>query len=119
MVEHLEYFMQMAMGKIETDITTPEKYMERTQESLFNYRHLPKDFKHPLLRKEALEDLRFDSLEAAKDALLSSIDAYQVFFKENPGIETANTVFGMMDKQLWDLLNRKHFNHHFEQFGLL
>lgn len=119
MVEHLEYFMLMSMGKVETDITTPEKYMERTQESLFNYRALPKDFKHPLLRKETLEDLRFDSLEAAKDALLSSIDAYQVFFKENPGIETANTVFGMMDKQLWDLLNRKHFDHHFEQFGLL
>jgi oxepin-CoA hydrolase/3-oxo-5,6-dehydrosuberyl-CoA semialdehyde dehydrogenase len=119
MVEHLEYFMLMAIGKVETNITTPEKYLERTQESLFNYRSMPKDFKHPLLKKAALEDLRFDSLEAAKEALLASIDAYETFFKENPGIQTPNTVFGMLDKQLWDLVNRKHFDHHFEQFGLL
>jgi oxepin-CoA hydrolase/3-oxo-5,6-dehydrosuberyl-CoA semialdehyde dehydrogenase len=119
MVEHLEYFIQMAMGKVETDISTPEKYLERTQESLFNYRSMPKAFNHPLLKKAAQENLRFDSLEAAKEALLSSIDAYEVFFKENPGIKTPNTVFGMLDKQLWDLLTRKHFNHHFEQFGLL
>lgn len=119
MVEHLEYFMLMAIGKVETNITTPEKYLERTQESLFNYRSMPKEFKHPLLKKAALEDLRFDSLEAAKEALLASIDAYETFFKENPGIQTPNTVFGMLDKQLWDLVNRKHFDHHFEQFGLL
>ncbi|MEZ5041808.1 MAG: phenylacetic acid degradation bifunctional protein PaaZ [Saprospiraceae bacterium] len=119
MVEHLEFFMQMAMGAIKTDITTPEKYLERTQESLFNYRPMPRDFDHPLLKVEALEDLRFGSLEEAKAALLSSLDAYEAFFKAHPGIKTPNTVFGMLDKQLWDLLHRKHFHHHFEQFDLI
>lgn len=119
MVEHLEFFLQMAMGKVETEISTPEKHLERIQESLFNYRPMPRSFKHPLFKQEELEDLRFESLAEAKAALLSAIAAYETFFKENPGIETPNTVFGMLDKQLWDLLNRKHFHHHFSQFGLL
>ncbi len=119
MVEHLEYFMQMALGKVETEIITPANRIARFQESLFNYRAMHRNFDHPLLKEKTLEDLRFDNLEAAKVALLSVIDEYEAFFKENPGIQTPNTIFGMLDKQLWDLMNRKHFHHHFSQFGLV
>lgn len=119
MVEHLEFFIQMAMDKVETKIITPEKRIERFKESLFNYREMPRSFDHPLLKEKELEDLRFGNLTEAKAALLTAIDKYETFFKENPGIETPNTVFGMLDKQLWDLMNRKHFHHHFSQFGLV
>lgn len=119
MVEHLEFFIQMAMGKVETEIITPEKRIERFKESLFNYRAMPRSFDHPLLKEKELEVLRFGNLAEAKAALLTAIDDYETFFKENPGIETPNTVFGMLDKQLWDLMNRKHFHHHFSQFGLV
>jgi len=43
----------------------------------------------------------------------------QHFFNENPGIKTKNSVFGNLDKFHWDLLSRKHYNHHFRQFGLV
>ncbi|MBX2874658.1 MAG: phenylacetic acid degradation bifunctional protein PaaZ [Saprospiraceae bacterium] len=119
MVEHLEFFMQMAIGKVETEIITPANRIPRFQESLFNYRAMHRSFDHPLLKEKELEDLRFDSLETAKTALLSVLDEYEAFFKENPGVETPNTIFGMLDKQLWDLMNRKHFHHHFSQFGLI
>ncbi len=119
MVEHLEFFMQMAIGRVETEIITPANRIDRFQESLFNYRAMHRGFDHPLLKEKELEDLRFDSLATAKAALLSVLDEYEAFFKENPGIETANTIFGMLDKQLWDLMNRKHFHHHFSQFGLV
>ena len=119
MVEHLEFFIQMAMGKVETEIITPEKRIERFKESLFNYRAMPRSFDHPLLKEKELEDLRFGNLAEAKASLLAAIDDYEIFFKENPGIETPNTIFGMLDKQLWDLMNRKHFHHHFSQFGLV
>lgn len=119
MVEHVEYFMQMAVGKVDTHISTPEKYLDRLQESLFNYRPMHRSFDHPLLKQKELEELRYKSLAEAKAALLSAIDEYETFFKDNPGIKTPNTVFGMLDKQLWDLLNRKHYHHHFGQFGLL
>ncbi|MEM8909205.1 MAG: phenylacetic acid degradation bifunctional protein PaaZ, partial [Bacteroidota bacterium] len=74
MVEHLEYFLQVAMGKIEVPLLTPEHKIERYQDSLFNYRPMPKSFDHPLLKKGNTEDLRFGSLTEAKAALLDSHD---------------------------------------------
>ncbi len=119
MVEHAEFFHRMAIGEEETEITTPEKYLERTQDSLFNYKPMPRSFDHPLFKKGETEDLRFANLEEAKAALLQAYDNFETFFKENPGKETPNTIFGMLNKELWDLLNRKHFHHHFTQFGLI
>ena len=59
LVEHMEFFTQMALGNVETEITTPEKYMEKTQDSLWDYRSMPKEFDHPILKKGEVEDLRF------------------------------------------------------------
>ncbi len=119
MVEHLEFFTRMSMGEIETHIDTPEERIERFQESLYNHRPMPERFDHPLLRKGETEDLRFANLAEAKEKYLAAYDRFELFFKENPGLETPNTVFGMLNKELWDLLNRKHLDHHFSQFGLI
>ena len=119
LVEHLEFFNRMALGEVETDITTPEEHIEKYQESLWNYKAMPKEFKHPLLKKDEAESLRFENLEEAKKAYLESYDRFIEFFEANPTAKTANTVFGMLDKYHWYLLNRKHLNHHFSQFGLI
>ncbi|MEM9984566.1 MAG: phenylacetic acid degradation bifunctional protein PaaZ [Bacteroidota bacterium] len=119
MVEHLEFFTQMSMGEIDTYIDTPEERIERFQESLYNHRPMPERFDHPLLRKGETEDLRFTSLEEAKEKYLEAYDRFEEFFRQNPELETPNTVFGMLNKELWDLLNRKHLDHHFSQFGLI
>lgn len=119
MVEHLEFLHLMALGRVQTEIVTPEKHIEKYQDSLFNYKPMPRSFDHPLLRKNELEDLKHGSLDEAKTALLNTYDEFESYFKENPGAETPNTVFGMLNKELWDLVNRKHLYHHFSQFGLL
>jgi oxepin-CoA hydrolase/3-oxo-5,6-dehydrosuberyl-CoA semialdehyde dehydrogenase len=119
MVEHLELQFRMAIGEIPVLITTPEDKLEKYTESLYNYIPMPENFKHPLLEKESTEPLRFSNLREAKQALLNMYDTYQNYFKTNPGVKTPNTVFGMLDKDLWDLLGRKHFHHHFKQFGLI
>ena len=119
MVEHLEFFLKMAVGEVETPITTPEERIERFQESLWNYRSLPKNFEQPLLRKGATEDLRYTDLETAKAALLNTYDAFETYYKQYPDAQNPNTVFGYLDKTHWDLINRKHMHHHFEQFGLV
>ena len=119
LLEHLEFFLDMAVDKVETAITTPEHRIEKYQESLYNYRSMPKEFDHPLLRKGETEDLKYSSFEEAKTALLDAYDNFEKYFKENPGATTPNTVFGYLDKDHWDLLNRKHTHHHFSQFGLV
>ena len=119
MVEHLEYWHTMSIDTSLETILTPEKYLEATQDSLWNYKPMPKGVQHPSLRKGELEDLRFASLEEAKKALMKSYDAYVAFFKENPKTTVTNAVFGELDRYHLKLLNRKHYNHHFEQFGLI
>ncbi|MEL6852471.1 MAG: phenylacetic acid degradation bifunctional protein PaaZ, partial [Bacteroidota bacterium] len=119
MVEHLEFFMKMAVGEVETHIEIPENRIERYQESLYNHRPMPRDFQQPLLRKGQLEDLRYGSLEEAKEAYLASYDAYEAYYKAHPEAMHPNTMFGDLDKELWDLINRKHTHHHFHQFGLV
>ena len=119
MVEHLEYNFRIAVGKIESEIVTPQKYLEKYQDSLWNYRPMPRDYDHPHLRKGETEDLTYSNLKEAIDATLKSYDEYETFFRENPGAKTKNAVFGELDKQHWDLLIRKHFNHHLAQFGLI
>ena len=119
MLEHLEYFMKMAVGKIETSLAIPEEHVEKYQDSLYNFRPTPKLYQHPHLRKDQLEDLVHADFDTAKKAFFESYAQFEAFFKENPEAETMNSMFGILNKEMWDLINRKHFNHHFEQFGIL
>ncbi|MEM9327464.1 MAG: aldehyde dehydrogenase family protein, partial [Bacteroidota bacterium] len=119
MVEHLEYFIRLAMSQEPLEVITPEKHMEKVQDSLWNYKPMPRGFDHPLLRKGETEDLKCDDLEAAKQALLASWEAFQAFSREHPSVKTTHSVFGSLDWEQWELLNRKHFDHHFRQFGLI
>ena len=72
---------------------------------------------------EALEDrlaeMQYQNLAEAKVKLMEAYDAFELYFKENPDTVTKNAVFGMLTKFEWNLTHTKHFNHHFEQFGLL
>ncbi len=119
MVEHLELQFQVATAKHSAKLAIPEEKIEKYQDSLFNYRKMPKDFKHPDLNPDQAEDLRFENLAAAKTALLNAFDEYEQYFKDKPEATTLNSMFGPLDKELWDLMHRKHFHHHFEQFGIL
>ena len=120
MVEHIENSLLLASDQIGTvNILTPEDHLEKIQESLYNHRAMPKEYQHPLLKKGELEDLRYENLAEAKLKFLEAYDAFETYFKENPGSKTTDPVFGALDKFEWELLNTKHFNHHFEQFGLL
>ena len=71
MVEHLAFSYDMAAGKIQDfEVATPEEHLEKLQESLYNYKPMPHDYKHPLLKKDGLESLTHENLEEAKGALL-------------------------------------------------
>ncbi|ESU29322.1 phenylacetic acid degradation protein paaN [Flavobacterium limnosediminis JC2902] len=120
MVEHLEKGLKIASGEIQDfEIATPEEHLAKVNEMVFNHKPMPKDFKHPLMEKESTDVLIHADLATAKQKFIEAYDAFELYFKENPEATTKNAVFGIMDKFEWDLLNVKHFNHHFEQFGIL
>ncbi|NQX76916.1 phenylacetic acid degradation bifunctional protein PaaZ [Gilvibacter sp.] len=120
MVEHLEYTYRIASGEIQDfEIATPEKILEKVNETLYNYKKMPREYDFPLAAASKIEEHLHADLDTAKVRMLEAREEYLQFFKENPEAITKNVVFGPLNKFEWYLLERKHLNHHFEQFGLL
>ncbi|MCL4152698.1 UNVERIFIED_CONTAM: hypothetical protein GTU68_040318 [Idotea baltica] len=120
MIEHLEYTYRIASGEIQDfEIATPEKILEKVHHSLYNYKPFPKGSDFPLLKKGELADLQHGNLSEAITKFVEARQDYLDYFKENPEALLNNLVFGEMNKYEWYLLERKHLNHHFEQFGLI
>ena len=120
MIEHLEYTYKIASGEIQNfEVSTPEKILDKVHNTLYNYDKMPQNFDLPILKKGELEILRHDNLETAKVKMLESREEYLEYFKNNPKETNKNPVFGELSKYEWYLQERKHLNHHFEQFDLL
>src|SRR5690606_35023970 len=120
MLEHLEYTYKIASGEIQNfEVATPEKILEKVHASLYNYEKFPRNTKFPSIEKDKLEPLIHADLETAKQKFLEQRAKYLAYFKAHPEAKLKNMVFGELNKYESYLLERKHLNHHFEQFGLL
>ncbi|OMP31578.1 phenylacetic acid degradation bifunctional protein PaaZ [Mangrovimonas sp. DI 80] len=120
MLEHLEYTYRIASGEIQDfEIATPEKILEKVHATLYNYDKMPSGYDFPLAERSRITELKHASLEEAKEKLKEAREAYLAYFKEHPEAKTKNVVFGELNRYEWYLLERKHLNHHFEQFGLI
>jgi len=120
LLEHLEHGYRIMSGQIQDfDIVTPEKILDKVHNSLYNYDKFPKGTAFPTMKKGELEDLVHLDFETAKTKFFEAREAYKAFFKENPEAKLKNMVFGHLNKYESYLLERKHLNHHFEQFGIL
>jgi len=120
MIEHLEYTYKIAAGEIQDfEIATPEKILEKVKNSLYNYKKFPQNSQFPLLEKDTLDTLKYGDLATAIEKFKGQREAYLDYFKERPDATLRNMVFGDLNKYEWYLMERKHLNHHFDQFGLL
>ncbi len=121
MLEHLETTLYYSIGKPEAGkIFTPEEHLEKYQDSLYNFRKMPKDFPAPFLPEDGtLPELKHKNIDAAKTAFLEALKEYGIYYKENQLAEHMHFVFGKLNKEMMELMHRKHFTHHFEQFGLI
>ncbi|MDC8003292.1 phenylacetic acid degradation bifunctional protein PaaZ [Aureisphaera galaxeae] len=120
MLEHLEYTYRIASGEIQDfEISTPEKILEKVHATLYNYKKMPSGYDFPLAERSEITKAKHPDLETAKAKLLEAREEYLAYFKQNPEARTKNVVFGELNKFEWYLLERKHLNHHFEQFNLL
>jgi len=120
MLEHLEYTYRIASGEIQDfEVATPEKILEKVHNSLYNYQPFPKNSNFPLLEKDTLDDLKHANFTLAIEKFNEAREDYKTYFKENPEAKLNNLVFGELNRYEWYLMERKHLNHHFEQFSLL
>ena len=120
MVEHLEYTYRIASGEIQDfEISTPEKILEKVHATLYNYEKFPHGFDFPLAEQSRIKEHIHEDLPTAKAKLREARGEYLAYFEANPEARTKNVVFGDLNRFEWKLLERKHLNHHFEQFDLL
>ncbi len=120
MIEHLEYTYKIASGEIQDfEIATPSTILDKVHNSLWNYDKFPKNSQFPQLEKDTLEPLKHADLATAIEKFKAQREKYLAYFKENPEAKLKNLVFGELNKYESYLLERKHLNHHFEQFHLL
>jgi len=120
MIEHLEYTYKIASGEIQDfEVATPEKILEKVHNSLYNYDKFPQNSNFPLLEKDTLDELKHSDLATAIEKFKAQRENYLEYFKEHPDAKLKNLVFGELNRYESYLLERKHLNHHFEQFGLI
>jgi len=120
MIEHLEFTYKIASGEIQDfEVATPEKILEKVHASLYNYNKFPKNTRFPLLEKDTLDTLSHPDLATAIEKFKAQRETYLEYFKEHPDAILNNMVFGELNRYEWYLMERKHLNHHFEQFGLI
>ncbi|MBK8944563.1 MAG: hypothetical protein IPM32_04745 [Ignavibacteriae bacterium] len=119
MVEHLTLAVKSSNGKFSVDkcLNPPEKY-PILKKILLGPKPLPKNFINPVLG-EGLQPLIFNSLDSAKDELKLQIKEFFNYFKNNPNNEPINATFGPLNFNEWLVFHKKHFTHHFTQFGLM
>ena len=121
MLEHLETTLLYSIGEPEAEkCLTPEEHLEKYQDSLYNHRKMPIEFPAPFLPEDGtLPELKYKNLEQAKEKFLENLQKYQIYYRENPEAEHLHFVFGKLNKEMMELMHRKHFMHHFEQFNLI
>ncbi|TQM42013.1 oxepin-CoA hydrolase/3-oxo-5,6-dehydrosuberyl-CoA semialdehyde dehydrogenase [Flavobacterium branchiophilum] len=120
MIEHLEFGYKIAAGIIQNfELITPNHILEKVHHTLYNYNKMPQNFDFPLAHLSQIETVKHANLDEAKHHFWEARAAYLQFFETHPNILLKNAVFGNMNRYEWYLLDRKHLNHHFEQFDIL
>lgn len=118
MVEHLIITFKMSIGKINIPIITKEEDWPKTKAYLMKDSPMRRNVPSPVGNNDLLP-LRFPDLESAKAKLLAERDFFLNMMKEQPDVIANHPYGGPMTLEEWLLFHRKHFKHHFIQFGLI
>ena len=117
MVEHLILTFRICNGTKEVEILTEDRLLPIQKRFLLSSRPLPKLFINPVIGENLLP-LDFESINTAKDTVIFELNKYEEHFRLNPESKPAHPVFGYLKKTEWDIFHKKHFEHHFLQFGI-
>ena len=119
MVEHLIQAVQLSNGKLtNNECMNPPEKLKVLKRFLLSPRPLPKNFVNTVIGPE-LKPLINNSLADAIKKLNDELDHIENYFTKNPEAKPINPTFGPLNKEEWIKFHIKHFNHHFEQFGLM
>jgi hypothetical protein len=120
MVEHLELILHYSNGTRKAVLLTPQEKLGVMKDFLMSDKELTQGFRSPFLPQDgSLPGLNHTDIETAKKALLHTWNNFESYFGSNSGIKEMNPFFGELNYEEWIRFHKKHFTHHFKQFGLL
>lgn len=121
MVEHLEEVLRNGFGSLQASDfpEIPADKLELLQDWIYTDQKIRPGAQYPLLKEGEEPQLRYKNLTEAKEKLLETLKEFLIYYRENPQAEHFHPRFGMLNKEMMELFHRKHFTHHFEQFGLV
>ena len=121
MVEHLEEVLRNGFGSLQASdfAEIPANKLELLQDWIYTDQKIRPGAQYPLLKEGEEPQLRYKNLTEAKEKLIETLKEFLIYYRENPQAEHFHPRFGMLNKEMMELFHRKHFTHHFEQFGLV
>jgi hypothetical protein len=119
MLEHLILPLQFSRGVFDVPLVTPLDKVEKVKRiMLMSDAPLKKDFPAPFIGP-GLQPFKFASFGLAQTELKREISMFLEFMDENPNAIFTHPIFGDLNREEWYMFHRKHFTHHFSQFGLI
>ena len=118
MVEHLIVSTKMSNGGLHIPCRLPAEMIPKYRAFLLESDgEMEKGIKAGGI--DGLLDLRYPSLDVAIEKLESEIDKFHAYFAANPDAKIENPVLAEIGYADWKIFHKKHYTHHFKQFGLV
>lgn len=119
MVEHVALTLQMSIGEHKTELLNSEEQAAKLKRIMVHSsRPMPKGIKTSMLPKDKTLPYINESFNKAIRFLELSLLKFNKTLDESPEVEHMHPTMGLLNMKEWQMLHRKHFTHHFEQFGL-
>lgn len=117
-IEHLSSSVKMATGKfVVKQFTTAEEAVAAKNKLIVSNDPFPKGIKSPVL-PEGLAELKFMSLQAAKNDLIENVEEFNALLTNNKEHKAVHPRMGELSVTEWKRVLDKHFTHHFSQYNL-
>lgn len=119
MLTHLIQSTEMIHFQGEMKLRIPAEKSERAIAFLYTDKPIQKGVQVPLDIGYNLADGNEQELAQLKTDLEKAIQKMLTYFQENPSHQSVHPYFGELNAEQWLLFQRKHFQHHLRQFGVM
>jgi len=117
MLDHLLAGIAISLKDVDRKITTPEDKLPAFRQFLMSDRPFGKNLPKPA----AFDDYpkKNGDINTKKMQLMKEVMNMLSYFEKHPDHSAIHSSFGRLNVTGWKHLHKKHFTHHFNQFGVL
>ena len=120
MIDHLKISLELTFGDMDVEFAIPRDKFEKARAFLHSEHPIrPGAQKPPVYEDAENAILSYAALDMQKADLKRRVEDFMRYLDENPNISHPHPNFGFLDRADWLAFQRKHFEHHLRQFGIL